>query len=1083
MKKFIIGFITLVLAIVGVITLTACTDSFGRPSDYVEAERLTVDKASVYLSPSGETSSYQLKVNVLPENATNQKLNYYIPSEYLQYLRVTSSGLLSATGQTVPENTIIPVTVTSTTNKNASLIVSVTIEYVAVREIEFEPGKIELLYNGEGYKAAPIFTPYHAQDGRAVSYRSLNDKVATVDSTGFVTPVSAGGTYILCESTTASGRKITGRLEVAVVYTEGRYRLEVSDRNPQYNQVLGNFKAINFNLMSLDPHSDPDVRILWFVDDKRVESLGLDARQYEHIPNVESRTSYRIKVEITSNYEGIDKAPKVLYSELITIYAKFRGFGLNYDNLTSALGSSYRYGEQVTFTLTEGQSSVVGYKWYLKRKTDAREGKLIAYTSASDRNLTRTINVEGDYTLTAKGVDNEGKTVTVKDFDFSSTKFVAGDTVIAEPYLFEYGAPPETYNYFLAECNTKGEIIGETQAIGHSSNGEKFFYTINNAGLYKIVANATLNGVPATVTETTNGKENEVEFVYSSELIKVCGIDEGHVDFADGLVSNDELGENYKEKLNLIDDVTITGLYDGKDYRVLLTWDAPLGVEDYTVEIKKGGRTVLYNDGDGFGNRYFLVPAADFTLNDAFEVRIKADGSLYSKTYYYNATEEETRNYARINPAYYSYLSPVNGVTTRYLRNMKELGTLLSYISNYSPNNADGIVYGLETIDSARYKSFRFNVIADFDLAKADDYFDGTVPEEIADSVKGIYKAVLGTQNAYCVTGIYRYMFGTVSDGGYSITMLIPDENGLKEDTAATVSGYVSSAYSATPYGNDYGSHAIDARKTKEVSTSEQLYKAVEEGYKPYFTADSVRVLYEKALRMVNSIIGEEMTDAEKAAAFFDYLTINVTYDRNLADLTAGGGEDFYYYPGFRLEGVFDNNKAVCDGISKAFVLLCGIEGIKCERAVGKVNGAAHAWNKVLINDSYYIVDCTNGVIVQDGVNIPNRRYFLISDATYASNFDSVTETGEKRPCNADYDVYEKIAVNGKNAVINSTEEFETLVKSFDKVAAKTVISVKSNVDAAVLTEYAADLNLDSGNKITKIIALSQSGEAVIIIE
>lgn len=1081
MKKFIIGFLTLVLAIVGVITLTACADSFGRPSDYVEVERLTVDKASVYLSPSGETSSYQLNVNVLPENATNQKLNYYIPSEYMQYLRVTSSGLLSATGQTVPENTIIPVTVTSTTNKKASLIVSVTIEYVAVREIEFNPNKIELLYNGEGYKATPTFTPYHAQDGRAVSYRSLNDKVATVDSTGYVTPVSAGGTYILCESTTASGRKITGRLEVAVVYTEGRYRLEVSDSNPQYNQVLGNFKAINFNLMSLDPHSDPDVRILWFVDDKRVESLGLDARQYEHIPNVESRTSYRIKVEITSNYEGIDKAPKVLYSELITIYAKFQGFGLNYDNLNSALGSSYRYGERVTFTLTEGQSSVVGYKWYLKRKTDAREGKLIAYTPASDRNLTRTINVEGDYTLTAKGVDSEGKTVTSKEFDFSATKFSVGDTVVAEPYLFEYGAPPETYNYFLAECDADGEVIGEAQSIGHSSNGEKFFYTINNAGLYKIIANATLNGVPATVTETTDGKENEVEFVYSSELIKVCGLNEGHVDFEDGLVSNDELGENYKEKLNLVDDVTITGLYDGKDYRVLITWDAPLGVEDYTVEIKKGESTVLYNDGDDFGNRYFLVPAEDLTLNDSFRVRIKADGSLYSKTYYYNVTGEETRSYARINPAYYSYLVPVNGVTTRYLRSMEELGALLSFISDYSPN-ADGIVSGLETIDEIRYKSFRFNAIADFDFAQADDYFDGTVPEEIAESVKGIYKAVLGAQNAYCVTGIYKYLFGTTSDGGYSITMLIPDENGLKEDTAATVSGYVSSAYSDTPYGNNYGSHAIDARKSKEVSTSEQLYKAVADGYKPYFTADSVRVLYEKALRVVDSIIGEEMTDGEKAAAFFDYLTVNVTYDSDLANLTLGDGKDFYYYPGFRLEGVFDNNKAVCDGISKAFVLLCGIEGIKCERVVGKVDGAAHAWNKVLINDSYYIVDCTNGVTVQDGVNMPNRRYFLISDETYASYFDSVTETGKKRPCDADYNAYEKINVNGNSATINSVEEFETLIKSFDKVAAKTVISVKSSVDSDALAEYAANLSLSSGNTITKIISLSQSGEVVIII-
>ena len=53
----------------------------------------------------------------------------------------------------------------------------------------------------------------------------------------------------------------------------------------------------------------------------------------------------------------------------------------------------------------------------------------------------------------------------------------------------------------------------------------------------------------------------------------------------------------------------------------------------------------------------------------------------------------------------------------------------------------------------------------------------------------------------------------------------------------------------------------------------------------------------------------------------------------------------------------------------------------------------------------------------------------------------------------------------------------DAYVRTKDK-AEHTVFAAESSPE-----EYAADLNLDSGNKITKIIALSQSGEAIIIIE
>lgn len=1069
MKKISRVVLLFIFVVAAAFLLTACVDSFGRPSDYVEVDRLTIEKANIYLSPSGETSTYQLNINILPEDATNQKLTYYIPGEYLQYLRVSSTGLLSATGQTVPDDTVIPVTVYSTTNKNARLVLNVVIEYVAVKDISFDEDKITLLYNGDGYQVSPIFTPSHAQDGRTVSYRSLNSSVASVDSSGFVRPLTAGFTHILCETTTTSGKQITGRLEVEVVYTEGRYRLEVSDSNPQYNQVLGDFKAINFNLMSLDPHSDPDIRILWFVDDKRVESLGLDSRQYEHIPNVEARTTYKIKVEITSNNEGADKEPKVLYSEPITIYAKFQGFGITYENLSTSLSDGYQYGDTATFVLTEGQSSVVGYRWYLKRKSDLSDGKYIAYTPSNDRNLTRTLNAEGDFVLTAKGVDSTGGVATTKEFNFSVTKLSAGDTLIALPYLFEYGAPPEVYNYFLSECDDEGNIIGATQAIGHSADGEKFFYTLNSPGYYVLTVNATLNGTIATVTTKTDGKDAETEFLYASSPIRVFSPDSGRTDFADGLIQNDELGDELNESLCLVSDVVVSGIYDGKNYRVLIDWDAPITCDDFTIEINNGSDTLLYcSSNDSFDHNAFIVPADDLTLDDSFSVRIKADGSLFTETYYYNvAGAPEETSFARINQSLYQYLTPVTENTTRYLRSMTRLGDLLTYVTFYSAESS-GITVGMETIDDVLYKSFSFFIYLDIDEAELDYYHNSAIPENIPEALRDIYRAVLGAQLTFCANSNCRFDFGTASDGsgGYRVVVYIPDKTEIKTDSVAEKSGFVSESYSSAPYGKNKLYHAIDSAPLRTVSTSEQLFLAISDGYKPSFASDETRTLYQKALDIIDSIIGEDMTDAEKITAIFDYLALNVSYDHDLAELAAISPADFYSHPGYLLEGVFNNNKAVCDGISKAFLVLCGIEGIDCQHVIGTVDNNGHAWNKVRIDGVYYVVDCTNGILHADDNAVPNRKYLLVSDETYASYFTSVSVRGKYPSSDADYPV---------NYVVADTDDLARILNGLGEKQSDYVITIFSQISLEEITDYIVTFPSPNNNVFSSALATTES--------
>jgi hypothetical protein len=131
------------------------------------------------------------------------------------------------------------------------------------------------------------------------------------------------------------------------------------------------------------------------------------------------------------------------------------------------------------------------------------------------------------------------------------------------------------------------------------------------------------------------------------------------------------------------------------------------------------------------------------------------------------------------------------------------------------------------------------------------------------------------------------------------------------------------------------------------------------------------------------------MTNYEKTLAIFEYLVDRVDYDYDAFDapFTDGSNDNVCYY----LEGVFEYNRAVCDGKSKAFVLLCRMEGIEALRDWGDSysGGAGHAWNYVKLDGKWYMVDTTagdGGTIFDEGAEkaeIVNYSYFLCDVNSY----------------------------------------------------------------------------------------------------
>ena len=238
---------------------------------------------------------------------------------------------------------------------------------------------------------------------------------------------------------------------------------------------------------------------------------------------------------------------------------------------------------------------------------------------------------------------------------------------------------------------------------------------------------------------------------------------------------------------------------------------------------------------------------------------------------------------------------------------------------------------------------------------------------------------------------------------------VIETVNSPEFDAPDGFSDAVQNTYSKPHYDNvkKTRNFYIDGvKETMSVSTSNMLYKAVAWGYKPVFMglqAENLKQIYDNAKDALSYIVSDDMSEYEKVHAIYDYIIYNVRYDHDCAnaqDVYVSGNlslnEKMKYY-GYYLEGIFldkfykKDMHAVCDGKSKAFVLMCGIEGITAVRISGEAssdgkNFGGHAWNKVLLDlngtgdKEWYFVDTTWGDVGDDSKEFLSHAYFLLSD-------------------------------------------------------------------------------------------------------
>lgn len=256
--------------------------------------------------------------------------------------------------------------------------------------------------------------------------------------------------------------------------------------------------------------------------------------------------------------------------------------------------------------------------------------------------------------------------------------------------------------------------------------------------------------------------------------------------------------------------------------------------------------------------------------------------------------------------------------------------------------------------------------------------------------------------------------------------------------------------------------------KEISVETSNQLMYALEKGLKPVCVAGSyAENIYTKAKQVLREICDDGMDDVEKLRAIYEWMIFNVCYD-NYAVETAEIMENWREYDSWYAEGVFNNGVAVCDGISKSVVILAQIENIACVRVSGTYNGGGHAWNKVCVDDLWYVMDVTHGnrAIVFDQTDLSKSKEaatytnFLMSDAENEAR-GSIAEIWTDLQCDSTFDYYDSVSYTV------GSEQFD--LKVDNRAEFINILSYAKNL--GISGEYTVEVKWNALQNINEILS------------
>lgn len=128
----------------------------------------------------------------------------------------------------------------------------------------------------------------------------------------------------------------------------------------------------------------------------------------------------------------------------------------------------------------------------------------------------------------------------------------------------------------------------------------------------------------------------------------------------------------------------------------------------------------------------------------------------------------------------------------------------------------------------------------------------------------------------------------------------------------------------------------------------------------------------EKRVKTIMSKLKDEWSDYDKVKYFHDVIIKNCTYNEK---------SEYAYFA----YGALCKGEAVCEGYTKAMLMLCDEAGVGCIPVIGEGyeggNAIPHIWNKIILNNIWYNFDLTwDDPVTNMGDEYIRYDYFAITD-------------------------------------------------------------------------------------------------------
>jgi len=257
-----------------------------------------------------------------------------------------------------------------------------------------------------------------------------------------------------------------------------------------------------------------------------------------------------------------------------------------------------------------------------------------------------------------------------------------------------------------------------------------------------------------------------------------------------------------------------------------------------------------------------------------------------------------------------------------------------------SENTADSTVSSEDDISDEESKAEIIEKVKDQKLSSALEYYLASQPDNFTTACKALIKGAKDFEKGIDLKGLAL----NKDDLSELIMLVISTEPELL---------MIDPAYA---YSSD---------KNNCITEVNFKYTLSEKEHK-----EAMDKLYKTAENITAKTAGQ--SDLDKILGFHDAIIKGCTYSDKSA------------YP-YSAYSCLVEGKAVCEGYSKAFCMLCNMVGIECIPVLGKANDGeneSHMWNKVRIDGEWYNMDVTWDDPVSDmGKDYICYSYFCVTDS------------------------------------------------------------------------------------------------------